>query len=111
MNKKIIVGLGLAAGGITLAAATAYTEILTSVIARRQSPLTDHIIAAATNTGTVAPTDTSIREKAGLHSLARRLRSASTLVSNRKRETDSDSGAWLARKLEHRFFGKRALPS
>ncbi len=39
---------GLAVGGLAVVSAAAYTEVMTSVIARRRSPTTDAIIAAAT---------------------------------------------------------------
>ena len=63
MNKKLLTGIGLAVGGLALTAAGVYTEIMTSVVARRRSPLTDYIVAAAAGN----PEDTvdpSIREKA-----------------------------------------------
>ena len=62
--KKIAVCVGLAAGGIAVAAATLYTEIMTSVIARRKSPFTDMIVEAAT--GGAEPdeaTSAAVREK------------------------------------------------
>ena len=46
--KKIAACIGLTVGGLAVAAATIYTEIMTSVIARRKSALTDAIITAAT---------------------------------------------------------------
>ncbi len=61
--KKILTGVGLAAGGVALAATALYTELMTSVIARRRSPLTDAIVSAAAG----EPDDThgpAIREKA-----------------------------------------------
>ena len=61
--KKILTGVGLAAGGVALAATALYTEIMTSVIARRRNPLTDAIVTAAAG----EPDDTygpAIREKA-----------------------------------------------
>lgn len=61
--KKILTGIGLAAGGVTLAAAALYTEIMTSVVARRRSPLTDMIVAASGGDSD-HPMDDTIREKA-----------------------------------------------
>ena len=45
-TKRILTGIGLAAGGLAVAAAAAYTELMTSVIARRRSPLTDAVVSA-----------------------------------------------------------------
>ncbi len=45
---RIATGAGLAVGGIALAGAALYTEIMTSVIARRRSAGTDAIISMAT---------------------------------------------------------------
>ncbi len=62
-KKKLLTGIGLTAGGVLLSAATLYTEIMTSVVARRRSPLTDAIVAAAT--GNFEDTmDASLKEKA-----------------------------------------------
>ncbi len=52
-SSRILTGVGLAAGGIALAGAALYTEVMTSVIARRRTPGTDAIIAMATG----KPTD------------------------------------------------------
>ena len=48
MSKKLLAGIGLAAGGVALAATAVYTEIMTSVISRRASMLTNTILAATT---------------------------------------------------------------
>ena len=61
--KKILAGIGLAAGGVALAVGAVYTELMTSVIARRPSPLTDAIISAATD-GAECPYPADIAEKA-----------------------------------------------
>lgn len=45
MSKKHMVGIGLAAGGVALAATALYTEIMTSIISRRLTPLTTTIMA------------------------------------------------------------------
>ena len=69
MSKKsltaahIAAGVGVIVGGAALAATAIYTEIMTSVVARRRAPLTDAIVAAATKTSD-APVDPAIREKA-----------------------------------------------
>ena len=47
MNKKLFAGIGLAVGGVTLAAAGLYTELMTSIISRRLNPLTTAIMAAS----------------------------------------------------------------
>ncbi len=47
---RVATGVGLAVGGVALAGAALYTEIMTSVIARRRSPATDAIISMATGT-------------------------------------------------------------
>ena len=62
-HKKILTGIGLAAGGVALAATALYTEIMTSVVARRRGPITDMIVSA---TAGDAENDYSedIREKA-----------------------------------------------
>ena len=59
---RIAAGIGLIAGGVALAATAVYTEIITSVVARRRSPLTDAIVSAARG-GPTADIDPSIREK------------------------------------------------
>ena len=61
--KKILTGVGLAAGGVALAATALYTELMTSVIARRRTPLTDMIVDAATD-GNPSPFTDEILEKA-----------------------------------------------
>ena len=54
MNKKtstalrVAAGVGLGLSGLALAAGTIYTEIMTSVVARRRTPATDAIHAMAT---------------------------------------------------------------
>ena len=64
-TNKLLAGIGLAVGGVTLGCAALYTEIMTSVIARRRNDFTDAIVAA---TGEAAPLDetvaATIREKA-----------------------------------------------
>ena len=60
---KVATGIGVAAGGLLVAAAALYTEVITSVVARRRSPMTDTIVSAATG-GTDDGIDPSIREKA-----------------------------------------------
>lgn len=67
--KRILTGVGLAVGGLTVAAAAAYTELMTSVIARRRSPLTDAVLDAVSPDEGDAPAmdealSASIREKA-----------------------------------------------
>ncbi len=47
---RVATGVGLAVGGLALAGAALYTEVMTSVIARRRSPGTDAIISLATGT-------------------------------------------------------------
>ncbi len=44
---RMATGIGLAAGGVALAGAALYTELMTSIIARRRSAGTDAIIAMA----------------------------------------------------------------
>ena len=66
MNHKtarIAAGISLAVGGVALAATALYTEIITSVVARRRSPMTDAIVAAATGNASDG-LDPSIHEKA-----------------------------------------------
>lgn len=66
MNHKtarIATGISLAVGGVALAATALYTEIITSVVARRRSPMTDAIVAAATGNASDG-LDPSIHEKA-----------------------------------------------
>lgn len=53
--KKAALGAGLTVGGLALAAGALYTEIMTTVIARRRSPMTDKLTEIAT--GTPTPTD------------------------------------------------------
>ncbi|MBQ3508130.1 MAG: alpha/beta hydrolase [Clostridia bacterium] len=62
-KKKLWTGIGVAAGGVVFTAAALYTEIMTSVVARRRSPLTDAIatIAAGDPADTIDP---SLKEKA-----------------------------------------------
>ncbi len=45
---RLLGGIGLAVGGVAIAGAALYTEVMTSVIARRRSPGTDAIISMAT---------------------------------------------------------------
>ena len=47
MSKKRIAGIGLVAGGVALAATAVYTEIMTSVVSRRLTPMTAAIISAS----------------------------------------------------------------
>ena len=61
--KKILTGIGLAAGGVALAATAVYTELMTSVVARRRTPLTDAIVSAASR-GPENPYAADIQEKA-----------------------------------------------
>ena len=61
--KKILTGIGLAAGGVALAATAVYTELMTSVVARRRTPLTDAIVSAASG-GPENPYAADIQEKA-----------------------------------------------
>jgi pimeloyl-ACP methyl ester carboxylesterase len=69
MSKKpltaahVATGVGVILGGAALAATAIYTEIMTSVVARRRAPFTDALIAAATKSSD-APIDPEIREKA-----------------------------------------------
>ena len=60
---KVISCIGLAAGGVALAATALYTELMTSVIARRRNPLTDAIVDAAAGDGEPILSD-EIRETA-----------------------------------------------
>ena len=66
MNKKTAAAIRIAAGvslglsGIALAAGTVYTEIMTSVVARRRTPATDAIHAMATGKSP-APLDPTIQ--------------------------------------------------
>ena len=64
-NRKAIraAGAGLALGGVALAAATLYTEVMTSLVARRRTPTTDTLTAIATGKP-IPPLDPVIREKA-----------------------------------------------
>lgn len=65
MNKRaksaagIAAGVGLALGGAALATAALYTEVMTSVIARRRTPHSDAVIAMATGSEP-APLDPAI---------------------------------------------------
>ncbi len=45
---RVATGTGLVVGGLALAAAAAYTEIMTTVVARRRSAATDTVISLAT---------------------------------------------------------------
>lgn len=45
---RIAAGIGLALGGTAIAAGALYTEIMTSIIARRRTPATDAMVALAT---------------------------------------------------------------
>lgn len=51
-------GIGLAVGGVALGGAALYTEVMTSVIARRRTPGTDAIIAMATGKTSDTPEPT-----------------------------------------------------
>ena len=64
--KKILTGVGLAAGGAALAVTALYTELMTSVIARRRSPLTDAVVSAVAGDPPVsdAAISETIRDKA-----------------------------------------------
>lgn len=53
--KKAALCAGLTVGGLALAAGALYTEIMTTVIARRHTPMTDKLTEIAT--GTTTPTD------------------------------------------------------
>ncbi len=55
---RVAAGVGLALGGTALAGAALYTEVMTSVIARRRTPGTDAIIAMATGKESDAPDPT-----------------------------------------------------
>lgn len=67
MNKKakkallVTAGIGAALGGTALVAGLAYTEIMTSVIARRKNRATDALMAAVSKNPPLPPDD-SIRE-------------------------------------------------
>lgn len=56
---RIAAGVGLAVGGAALATAAVYTEIMTSVVARRRNPRTDALIAMTTGKEETPP-DASI---------------------------------------------------
>ena len=64
MNKKtstalrIAAGVGLGLSGLALAAGTIYTELMTSVVARRRTPATDTIRAIATGQSPAPPDPT-----------------------------------------------------
>ena len=64
MNKKtstalrVAAGVGLGLSGLALAAGTIYTEIMTSVVARRRTPATDAIHAMATGKSPAPPDPT-----------------------------------------------------
>ena len=60
---RIAAGIGLAVGGVAVAAAALYTEVMTSVVARRRTPGTDSVIALATGK-TPPPMDPDIQAKA-----------------------------------------------
>lgn len=64
-NKKsasgLAAGIGVAVGGLLVGAAALYTEVITSVVARRRSPFTDHIVAATRGSVSIDP---DIRDKA-----------------------------------------------
>ncbi len=47
-RKRFLRRAGFVAGGVALAGAALYTEVMTSVVARRRSPATDAIISMAT---------------------------------------------------------------
>lgn len=77
---RIAAGVGLAVGGTALTAASLYTEVMTSVIARRRTPQTDAFIAMVTGKEK-APPDPAVA------TLADALRDAPTeLVSIRSRD-------------------------
>lgn len=61
--KKALAGIGLAVGGLTVAAAALYTEVATTLVARRRSPMTDILLGSPSGEPdeTYAPI---IREKA-----------------------------------------------
>lgn len=69
MNKKaktallVTAGIGAALGGTAIAAGIAYTEIMTSVIARRKNRATDALVAAVSKSKAL-PLDDSIHEQA-----------------------------------------------
>ncbi len=60
---KIATGVGLAVGGAALATAALYTEILTSVVARRRTPHTNAIVAMVTG-NEPAPLDPAVEAMA-----------------------------------------------
>ncbi len=77
---RIAAGIGLAVGGTALAAAAVYTEIMTTVVARRRTPASDAVVAIATGCEP-APPDPAIAE------LTRALREAPTeLIEIRSRD-------------------------
>lgn len=47
-TARVAAGIGLAVGGAALAVAAVYTEVMTSVVARRRTPGTDSVVALAT---------------------------------------------------------------
>ncbi len=54
-TARIATGVGLAVGGIALAAAALYTEVMTTVIARRRSPAADALMTIAKGKPTEEP--------------------------------------------------------
>ena len=58
---RIAAGIGLAIGGAALTTAAVYTELMTTVIARRRTPASDALIAIGTG-AEPAPLDPEIRE-------------------------------------------------
>lgn len=52
---RVATGVGLAVGGTAIAAGAAYTELMTSIVARRRTTLTDGIVAYVQGRPTEAP--------------------------------------------------------
>ena len=59
---KLATGIGMAAGGLLVGVAALYTEVITSVVARRRNAFTDGIVAATQGGG--GGIDPTIRDKA-----------------------------------------------
>lgn len=71
MNRKpktaarVATGVGLTVGGVALAATALYTEIMTTIIARRRSPLADTLMVKAAGRKSDAPSQDEASAEAG----------------------------------------------
>ena len=61
--SRIALGVGLALGGVALAAGTLYTEVMTALVARRRTVTTDTLMEILTNRPNLPP-DPAIQAKA-----------------------------------------------